>query len=77
MLEISDIKLPDATISSNRGKDVSFLRKMDIINLFVMGYELSEHRLFFDVPDGTGGINGASSDEIIELGVPVKRCKRG
>ena len=69
--------MPDAAVSSYGSKDVSFLRKMDVINLFIVSYELCKNCLFFDVPDGASGVNGASSDEVVELRVPVERCERG
>ena len=76
MLKISNIKLSDTSISSHRCKDISFFRKVNIIDFFVMGNELCEDCTFLDIPNSAGGIDRTGSDQVVELRVPVKGGKR-
>ncbi len=41
-----------------------------------MGDELSEDSCFFDVPDCAGCIDGARTDKVVELGVPIEGGQR-
>lgn len=75
MLEISDIELSDASISSDWSKDISLLGEMDIIHLFIMSYELSKNCSFFDIPNSASCVNGTSAYEIVHFWVPVKRSE--
>ena len=72
MLQVSNVELPDATVCSHTCKDVSFLGEVDVVDLFIMSDELGEDCCLFDIPDSAGGVDGASSDEVVELGVPVE-----
>jgi len=45
---------------------------VDVVDLFIMSDELGEDCCLFDIPDSAGGVDGASSDEVVELGVPVE-----
>ena len=77
MLEISQIKLSDGSISAGRSEGIFFVSEMNVINFFIMGNKLGKNRLFFDVPNGAGGVNGAGADEVGHFGIPVERSERG
>ena len=50
---------------------------MDVINLFVMGDELSVDASPFDVPDRAGCIDGAGANEVGHDRIPIKGGERG
>ncbi len=41
-----------------------------------MSDELGKDSWFFDVPDGAGGVDGGSADEVVELGIPIEGSER-
>ena len=57
VLQVPDVELPDASVGTYRGEDVPLLREVDIVDLLVVGDELGEDSLLFDVPDCAGGVD--------------------
>jgi hypothetical protein len=77
VLQVPNIELSDAAVGSNTGEDVPFFREVDVVDFFVVSDELREDSCLFDVPDGAGGVDRAGTDQVVELGIPVKGSERG
>ena len=58
LMKVPEIELTSAAICSNRGKDVHVWAETDIIDLFIVCNQLSEHGSFLDIPNRARGVDG-------------------
>ena len=72
-LWVPEVELASAAICSDRSEDVDVWTERDVIDLFIMSYQLSENRALLDVPDRTSRVDRRRSDQGLILDVPVER----
>lgn len=77
MLQIPNVELPHTAISSDGGENIALSGEVNIIHLFIMSDQLGKNSWFFNIPNGAGSVDWGSSDEVVELRVPVERSERG
>lgn len=72
MLQVPYIELSDTAICPHRCEDIALFREMNIVHLLIVSNQLREDSCLFNVPYRAGGIDGSSTDEVVELWVPVE-----
>ena len=62
-------------VFSSRCKHAFVLSEANVIDCFVVSYELCLHNFFFDVPDSASSVNARGADHVKRSLVPIEACK--
>jgi len=71
VLFVTQIEDSDGAVGGDGGED-SRLAPGDVVDLLVVGDELSLDDGAFDVPDGAGGVDAGGADAVVVYVVPVE-----